>query len=82
MCKHSVYDNGNPLRFHARHWRLMSGWLFLVLGISILSLAALVTYLRRSALADDRVLIAHGLILLVGLVLAGLGVAALKVLHI
>ena len=60
----------------------MSGWLFLVLGISSLSLAALVTYLRRSALAADRVLIAHGLILLVGLLLAGLGVVALKVLHV
>ena len=60
----------------------MSGWIFLVLGISALSIAALVTYLRRSALAADCVLIAHGLILLVGLVLAGIGVAALKVLHI
>ena len=60
----------------------MSGWIILVLGISALSLAALVTYLRRSALAADCVLIAHGLILLVGLVLAGIGVAALKVLHI
>ena len=60
----------------------MSGWIFLVLGISALSLAALVTYLRRSALAADSVLVTHGLILLVGLLLAGLGVVALKVLHI
>ena len=60
----------------------MSGWLFLVLGISALSLAALVTYLRRSALVADRVLVAHGLILLVGFLLAGLGVVALKVLYV
>ena len=60
----------------------MSGWLFLVLGISALSIAALVAYIRRSALVADCVLVAHGLILLVGLVLAGLGVAALKVLHV
>ena len=60
----------------------MSGWLFLVLGISALSLAALVTYLRRSTLVADRVLVAHGLILLVGLMLAGLGVVALKVLYV
>jgi hypothetical protein len=60
----------------------MSGWLFLVLGISALSLAALEAYIRRSALVADCVLVAHGLILLVGFLLAGLGVAALKVLHI
>ena len=60
----------------------MSGWLFLVLGISALSIAALVAYIRRSALVADCVLVAHGLILLVGLVLAGLGVAALKILHV
>ena len=60
----------------------MSGWLFLVLGISALSFAALVAYLRRSTLVADRVLVAHGLILLVGLMLAGLGVVALKVLYI
>ena len=60
----------------------MSRWLFLVLGISALSLAALATYLRRSSLVEDRVLVAHGLILLVGLMLAGLGVVALKVLYI
>ena len=60
----------------------MSGWLFLVLGISALSIAALVAYIRRSALVADCVLVAHGLILLVGLMLTGLGVAALKVLHV
>ena len=60
----------------------MSGWLFLVLGISALSLAALVAYIRRSALVADCVLVAHGLILLVGLALAGLGVAALKILYV
>ena len=60
----------------------MSRWLFLVLGISALSLAALATYLRRSSLVEDRVLVAHGLILLVGLMLAGLGVVTLKVLYI
>ena len=60
----------------------MSGWIFLVLGISALSLAALVTYLRRSALVADCVLVAHGIILIVGLVLAGLGVVALKVLYV
>ena len=60
----------------------MSGWLFLVLGISALSLAALVMYIRRSSLVADCVLVAHGLILLVGLVLAGRGGAALKDLQI
>ena len=60
----------------------MSGWLFLVLGISALSLAVLVAFIRRSARAADCVLVAHGLILLVGLALAGLGVAALKILHV
>ena len=60
----------------------MSGWLFLVLCISALSLAALVAYIRRSARGADSVLVAHGLILLVGLVLAGLGVVALKILHV
>ena len=59
----------------------MSGWLILVLGISVLSLATLVAYIRRSALVADCVLVAHGLILIVGLVLAGLGVVALKVLY-
>ena len=60
----------------------MSGWLFLVLGISALSLAALVAYIRRSTHGADCVLVAHGLILLVGLALAGLGVAALKILYV
>ena len=60
----------------------MSGWLFLVLSISALSLAALVAYIRRSARVADCVLVAHGLILFVGLVLAGLGVVILKLLHI
>ena len=60
----------------------MSGWLFLVLGISALSLAALVAYIRRSSLVEDRALVAHGLILLVGLILAGLGVVALKILYV
>ena len=60
----------------------MSGWLILVLGISVLSLATLVAYIRRAALVADCVLVAHGLILVVGLVLAGLGVVALKVLYI
>ena len=60
----------------------MSGWLFLVLAVTALSLAALAAYLRRSALVSDRVLVAHALILLVGLLLAGLGVIALKVLYV
>ena len=60
----------------------MSGWLFFVLGISALSLAALVAYIRRSAHGADCVLVAHGLILLVGLALAGLGVAVLKILYV
>ena len=60
----------------------MSGWHFLVFGVSALSLAALVAHIRCSAHVADCVLVAHGLILLVGLVLAGLGVAALKILHV
>ena len=60
----------------------MSGWLILILAVTALSLAALAVYLRRSALVSDCVLLAHGLILLVGLLLAGLGVIVLKVLYV
>jgi len=60
----------------------MSLWLLFVLGIAALSAAALFAYIRRSAKAGDCVLVAHGLILLVGLALAGAGVAALKLLSI
>ena len=60
----------------------MTAWTFAVLAASALSLLALFTYIRRSAKAGDCVLVAHGLILLVGLLLASLGVAALKLLHV
>lgn len=53
-------------------------WLSLVLGFAVLAALALAFYLRRSARAGDCVLVAHGLILLVGLALSALGVAALK----
>ncbi|WP_446423674.1 hypothetical protein [Mailhella sp.] len=57
----------------------MSGWLCFVFALAAVSAAALVFYVRRSASAGDRVLVAHGLILLLGLALASIGVAALKV---
>ena len=60
----------------------MSLWTLFVLGIAALSAAALFAYIRRSAKASDCVLVAHSLILLVGLALAGAGVAALKLLSI
>ena len=60
----------------------MSLWLLFVLGIAALSVTALLAYLRRSAKAGDCVLVAHGLILLIGLALAGAGVLALKFLSI
>ena len=60
----------------------MSLWFLFVLGIAALSAAALLSYIRRSAKAGDCVLVAHGLILLVGLALAGAGVAVLKLLSI
>ena len=60
----------------------MTAWTFAVLAASALSLLALFAYIRRSAKAGDCVLVAHGLILLVGLLLASLGVAVLKLLHV
>ena len=60
----------------------MTAWTFAVLAASALSLLALFAYIRRSAKVGDCVLVAHGLILLVGLLLALLGVAALKLLHV
>jgi len=60
----------------------MAAWTFAVFAASALSLLALFAYIRRSAKAGDCVLVAHGLILLVGLLLASLGVAALKLLHV
>lgn len=53
-------------------------WLVPLLVFSALAVLALAFYLRRSAQEGDRVLVAHGLILLVGLMLSGVGVAALK----
>ena len=60
----------------------MTAWTFAVFAASALSLLALFAYIRRSAKAGDCVLVAHGLILLVGLLLASLGVAVLKLLHV
>ena len=60
----------------------MTAWTFAVLAASALSLLALFAYIRRSDKAGDCVLVTHGLILLVGLLLASLGVAALKLLHV
>ena len=59
----------------------MSVWLVFLFVFSAGSAVALLAYIRRARKAGDCVLVAHGLILLTGLVLAGLGVAALKILH-
>ena len=58
----------------------MTIWTVALCLATALSAAALLFYIRRSARAGDKVLVAHGLILLVGLLLAGGGVAALKLL--
>ena len=57
----------------------MTAWTFAVLAASALSLLALFAYIRRSAKAGDRILVAHGLILLFGLAVISCAVAALKV---
>ena len=59
----------------------MSVWLVFLFVISAGSAAALLAYIRQARKAGDCLLVAHGLILLIGLVLAGLGVAALKILN-
>ena len=56
----------------------MSGWFCFIFAFAAVSVAALIFYVRRSASAGDCVLVAHGLILLLGLVLASIGVVALK----
>ena len=60
----------------------MSGWIILIFAFAAVSAAALLAYIRRSARAGDCVLVAHGLILLVGLLLASIGVAVLKVISV
>ena len=56
----------------------MSGWLTLIFTVAAFSAAALLAYIRRARRAGDSVLVAHGFILLLGLLLASIGVAALK----
>ncbi|MBQ4076150.1 MAG: hypothetical protein IJD65_00480 [Mailhella sp.] len=56
----------------------MSGWLIFIFAIAAFSAAALLAYVRRARSAGDCVLTAHGLILLLGLILASIGVALLK----
>jgi hypothetical protein len=53
-------------------------WMIFAALFVSLAVGALLYYIRSSAKAGHRVLVAHGMILLLGLVLAGLGVAALK----
>jgi hypothetical protein len=56
----------------------MSGWIILIFSIAAVSTLMLLAYILRARQEGDRVLVAHGLILLLGLVLASIGVAALK----
>jgi hypothetical protein len=56
----------------------MSGWIILIFSLAAVSAATLLAYILRARKEGDRVLVAHGLILLLGLVLASIGVAALK----
>ena len=60
----------------------MSVWTILIFFFAAVSAAALLTYIRQARTAGDRVLVAHGLILLLGLILACLGVAVLKLIHV
>ena len=54
-------------------------WTILAVLASAFSAAALACYIRKARRAGDRVLAAHGIILLVGLCLAGAAVCALRV---
>ena len=56
----------------------MSGWIILIFSLAAVSAATLLAYILRARKEGDCVLFAHGLILLLGLVLASIGVAALK----
>ena len=53
-------------------------WMLAVLVFVVFSSGILLYYIRRSSREGSKVLVAHGMILLLGLVLAGLGVVALK----
>ena len=56
----------------------MSGWTTIIFFFAAVSSAALLAYIRQARKTGDRVLVAHGLILLLGLILASLGVVLLK----
>ncbi|MBQ4615093.1 MAG: hypothetical protein IJB29_00010 [Mailhella sp.] len=60
----------------------MSGWILFIFATAALAVLALLAYIRRARKSGDRVLVAHGLILLTGLVLACIGVAILKVISV
>ena len=60
----------------------MSGWTIIIFFFAAVSLAALLAYIRQAKKTGDRVLVAHGLILLLGLILASLGVAVLKLIYV
>ena len=60
----------------------MSGWTVIIFFFAAVSSAALLAYIRQARKEGDRVLVAHGLILLLGLILASLGVAILKLIYI
>ncbi|MBR6624814.1 MAG: hypothetical protein IKL01_01150 [Mailhella sp.] len=60
----------------------MSGWTIIIFFFAAVSSAALLAYIRQAKKTGDRVLVAHGLILLIGLILASLGVAVLKLIHV
>ena len=47
----------------------MSGWLILIFSIAAVSAATLLAYILRARQEGDRVLVAHGSILLLGLIL-------------
>lgn len=57
----------------------MPFWSSFALAVAFLSMSALLFYIRRSAKAGDRILVAHGLILLFGLAVISCAVVALKV---
>ena len=56
----------------------MSGWLILIFSLAAVSALMLLAYILRARKEGDCVLFAHGLILLLGLALASIGVAVLK----
>ena len=53
-------------------------WMFVLAAVAAVSFGILLYYIRRSSREGHRVLVAHGMILLLGFVVLCFGVAAIK----